>query len=88
MLFITIYQRTIKRRATGKSDTNWYCYTTKTLTVVHHRLRRQYPGAETWQGTSVVTHLFPGWPLPKPIVRGGVQVGVKPPGHLFSEEVK
>lgn len=86
MQFTTIYQRTIKRRATGLADTNWYCYTTKTLTDTHHRLRADYPGAETWHCREVILDFFPGIPLPKPLVMGGVRIGVKPQQPVIAEE--
>lgn len=75
-MYVTIYTKTVKRRATGQTETVGCQYQTKSLTDMHRHIRKTYPEAQTWEGPkSVITDLFPGVNLGSlPIVRGGTRV--------------
>lgn len=75
-MYVTIYTKIVKRRATGQTETVGCQYQTKSLTDMHRHIRKSYQGAQTWQDPkSVITDLFPGVNLGSlPIVSGGTRI--------------
>ncbi len=75
-MYVTIYTRTIKRRATGRTETVGLTYSTKSLTPMHAAIRSRYPDAQTWRDPRrVITDFVPGMNLGMlPLVSGGTRV--------------
>lgn len=75
MTYTTLYTYSVKRRKTGKLEVVNTHYTTKSLTPMHERLRKEHAGSKTYEGGKLYTNLVPGIPLDKPIIQGGKLVG-------------
>lgn len=75
-MFVTVYTRKIKRRATGLVQQVGLMYRTKSLTPMHAYIRSICPDAQTWERPAkVITDFVPGMNLGTlPIVVGGRRV--------------
>lgn len=72
-MYVTVYSKTVKRRATKRVETVACAYRTKSLTDMHARIHEQHPDAQTWEDPKqVYTQLMTGLPLVKPVVVGGI----------------
>ncbi len=72
-MYVTVYSKTVKRRATKRVETVACAYRTKSLTDMHARIHEQHPDAQTWEDPKqVFTRFIKGFPLAKPVVVGGI----------------
>jgi dGTP triphosphohydrolase len=75
-MFVTVYTKKVKRRATGKVETVGCTYATKSLTAMHAHIRACHGDAQTYQDPArVITDFIPGMNLRmRPMVVGGTLV--------------
>lgn len=76
MPYTTIYTRTVKRRATKRTETIGCAYTTKSLTPMHEHIRNTHTDAQTWLNPKrVITDFVTGYNLGMlPILTGGTRI--------------
>jgi hypothetical protein len=74
-MYSTIYKKTVKRRKTGITETDWRIYETKSLSPMHRSIRFNYPEAITVKDAKrIITHFCIGIPLDEPMISGGERV--------------